>query len=245
MANPTTPSPDESLLALVTASMPTTIDDVLTLLQRMDDLFPNTDGLKWFNLLYLLVTKEIHDESRTEEFGDPSWVTRLDIVFATMYFKAVANFLSQSSAVPRSWAALFDARYRTDIERIQFALAGVNAHVNHDLALALLQTDEELHLIPSADSPEHRDYQRLNMLFAAVLPKALEFLATGILGELAQDTGKIGRLLAIWDVRVARDMAWDFANHLRPLSGPVRQIALTMQDRLTGTIGRTLLLPIQ
>jgi len=38
------------------------------------------------------------------------------------------------------------------------------------------------------------------------------------------DTGKIGRLLAIWDVRVARDVAWIFADLLQNLSGPVRNL---------------------
>ena len=81
-------------------------------------------------------------------------------------------------------------------------------------------------------------------MLKTVLPQALQFLATGILGELAQDTGKIGRLLAIWDVGVARDLAWDFADHLRNLSGLPREVALRIQDKFTGAIGRTLLLAL-
>jgi len=60
---------------------------------------------------------------------------------------------------------------------------------------------------------------------------------------LAQDTGEAGRLLAIWNVRVARDLAWDFADHLWNLQGVSRDFALEAQDKLTGVIGRTLLLP--
>ena len=75
-----------------------------------------------------------------------------------------------------------------------------------------------------------------------MLPSALTFLATGIVGELAQGTGKIGRLLAIWNVRAARDLAWDFANHTRGLEGVSRELALEGQDKLTGVIGRALLL---
>ena len=48
--------------------------------------------------------------------------------------------------------------------------------------------------------------------------------------------------LAIWKVRQARDLAWDFADHLR-LSGPLkRKLALLTQDKLTGVISRSLLL---
>ena len=69
----------------------------------------------------------------------------------------------------------------------------------------------------------------------------LLFGATGIVGEAIQDTGKIGRLLALWDVRAARDLAWDFADHLRNLKGLTRHFAVDAQDQVTGVLGRTLL----
>jgi hypothetical protein len=65
-------------------------------------------------------------------------------------------------------------------------------------------------------------------------------LATDTLGVLAQDTGKIGRLLAFWDICRARDLAWDFANHLRGLAGLARDGALNAQDGLTGVVGRAI-----
>lgn len=239
----TAPAPQD-LLKAVSEPLPVTIDQVIATMQTIDTLLPDSDGLKWFNLLYLLVTKEVQANHDTSTFADPAWVARLDVVFANFYFKAIADFLNQSGSTASSWSALFEARSRTDVDRIQFALAGMNAHINHDLALALLQTNQEMNLVPSHDSPEHNDYEKVNDLLETVLPKALEFLATGILGQIAQDTGKIGRLLAIWNVRVARDLAWDFSDHLRHLNGILREVALDSQDKLTGAIGRALLLPI-
>jgi hypothetical protein len=61
---------------------------------------------------------------------------------------------------------------------------------------------------------------------------------------LAEDSEKIGRLLAIWNVRAARDLAWDFADHLRCLTGIARKSALTAQDQVTGALGRSLLLAV-
>ena len=55
---------------------------------------------------------------------------------------------------------------------------------------------------------------------------------------------RISIFLAIWNVRVARDLAWDFADHIRSLSGVSATVALLGQDRLTGVIGRSLLLPV-
>ena len=232
---------DSQLIEVTGGPPPITIADVLSVMQKIDSLLPTGDGLKWFNLLYMMVTEKVDSTPPQGGWEDPAWLTRLDVVFAQFYFSAILNWLNSPAPVASSWQALFEARYRPGIDRIQFALAGMNAHINHDLALALLQTDTELNLIPAKTSPAYEDYEHVNGILEAVLPQALEFLATGILGELAQDTGKIGRLLAIWNVRAARDLAWDFADLLRPLTGMARDSALAAQDQLTGVLGRSLL----
>ncbi|HEY7402088.1 MAG TPA: DUF5995 family protein [Candidatus Angelobacter sp.] len=219
------------------------IADVVKILRAMDNALPSTDGLKWFVKIYIMVTAGVKDNPALTAFLDPAWMTRLDVVFANFYFSALAAFL-KGSPVPSSWQALFEARNRSGIDRIQFALAGMNAHINHDLALALLQTDQERHINPNAHSPQHKDFESVNGIIETVLPASLQVLASDELGELAQDTGKIGKLLAIWSVSAARDSAWDFADHLRNLNGIGRQIALNVQDKITGALGRSLLLPI-
>ena len=235
---------DAQLLQIVNRSSPASIADVIGVMQTIDGLLPSNDGLKWFNKLYLMVTQEIDSQTPPDGWEDATWLTRLDVVFAGFYFAAIAASLGQNADTPSSWDALFEARARAGVDRIQFALAGMNAHINHDLALALLQTDDQLHLKPALQSPEHDDYEHVNGLLEAVLPSALNFLATGIVGEVAQDTGKVGRLLAIWNIRAARDLAWEFADQLRSLGGVGREFALEGQDKLTGVIGRSLLLPL-
>jgi hypothetical protein len=235
---------DAQLLQIVTATSPASIADVIAVMQSIDGLLPSNDGLKWFNKLYLMVTQKIDTQPPPTGWEDAAWLTRLDVVFAGFYFAAIAGALERNANTASSWDALFEARNTAGIDRIQFASAGMNAHINHDLALALLQTDDELHLTPALQSPEHDDYEHVNALLEAVLPAALNFLAAGIVGELAQDTGRVGRLLAIWNVRVARDLAWDFADHLRTLGNVSRDSALEAQDKLTGVIGRSLLLPV-
>jgi len=233
---------NQQLLALADRSA-TTIPDVIDILEKMDDALPNTDGLKWFVKLYIMVSTGVNDDPASGSFLDPEWMSRLDVVFANIYFSSLAAYL-RGSAIPRSWQALFEARGRTDIDRIQFALAGMNAHINHDLALALLQTNQEHQINPNTLSPQHQDFESVNTIIEAALPGALRVLATDILGELAQDTGKIGKLLAIWNVSAARDLAWDFEDHLRNLKSAERQIALALQDKTTGALVRSLLLPI-
>jgi hypothetical protein len=157
-----------------------------------------------------------------------------------LYFTAVADFLAGRST-PSAWNALFEARNRSGVDRIQFALAGMNAHINHDLALALNATDAQLNIVPTPDGPEHTDYQSVNTILQALMPATLTMLATDTLGVLAQDTGKIGRILAFWDIVQARDLAWDFANQLRNLNGLACTAALDSQDALTGALGRAIL----
>jgi hypothetical protein len=236
--NPT----DAQLLQIVNAAAPAALADVLAVMQSIDGLLPSSDGLKWFNKLYMMVTQRIDLKPPPDGWEDATWLTRLAVVFANFYFTAIANALEQNPDVASSWRALFEARNKTGVDRIQFALTGMNAHINHDLALALLQTNDELHLTPPLQSPEHDDYEQVNGLLEQVLPSALNLLAAGIVGELAQDTGKVGRLLAIWNVRAARDLAWDFAGHLRNLEGASRDLVLEAQDKLSGVIGRMLLL---
>jgi hypothetical protein len=131
---------DQPLYDLVNGPAPTTIADVIARMQAIDAQLPASDGLKWFNLLYLMVTQQVDLHPPGGAWQSPVWLNRLDVVFAGFYFRSIVGSIG-GQAVPSAWNALFEARYRTGIDRIQFALAGMNAHINHDLALALLASN--------------------------------------------------------------------------------------------------------
>jgi Family of unknown function (DUF5995) len=231
---------DAVLYAAVSGAMPSTIEEVIATMEQVDAVLADDDGLKWFNRLYLVVTQQV-DLQSAANWKDAAWLVDLDVIFAGFYLKAIANSLSGDEAVPSSWQALMEARRNVGIDRIQFALAGMNAHINHDLALALLATDADQAVAPGKGSPQYADYEAVNGLLNAVMPSELTMLATDTLGVLAQDTGKVGRLLAFWDLCKARELAWDFADHLRGLSGVAREVALDTQDQMTGVVGRAIL----
>jgi hypothetical protein len=240
MASTTLSPADEALNAIVSAPPPDSINDVVARMEAIDAALPNGDGLKWFNRLYLMVTQQVDLKPPGGAWQDPAWLLGLDVVFARYYFGAVHGYLA-GTGIPSSWSALFEKRFQTGIDRIQFALAGMNAHINHDLAQALVDTDAAEGVTPAPNGPEHADYQAVNSLLATVMPSALNMLATDTLGVLAEDTGKIGQLLAFWDIVKARNLAWNFADHLRDLSGLVRQAALDAQDAVAGALGRAIL----
>lgn len=83
-----------------------------------------------------MVTTTVRDKAPADGWADEQWLKRLDVVFAKLYFKAVADSYRDPNTAPRSWQALFDVREQTSIARVQFALAGMNAHINHDLPIS-------------------------------------------------------------------------------------------------------------
>lgn len=234
----------QKLLALLASSAAlATIGDVIQIMENLDNILLPSDGLKWFNLLYLRVTQAVYEKPPTSGWHDQEWLVQLDITFAQLYFDALAHLCIDPTKVPRAWMALFESCDNPDIERVQFALAGINAHINHDLPLALVQTGKSLQIPPDRNSPECSDFENVNSMLNEVLPGTLNVLATGILGELAQDTGTIGRLLAMWSVKTARDTAWTNAELLWELQNlpSLSEDLMMVLDRLSGLAGRGLL----
>ena len=69
----------------------------------------------------------------------PAWLAELDVQFARLYLSALQGVLLRQQ-IPGCWRVLFGCRDQTSIARIQFALAGINAHINHDLSEAIVGT---------------------------------------------------------------------------------------------------------
>ena len=82
----------------------------------------------------------------------------------------------------RAWAALFEARAREGIAPIQFALAGMNAHINRDLRLALVETCRARDVVPARVSPQHADFRAIDPLLAETEARVRRNFATGLAG---------------------------------------------------------------
>lgn len=236
--------PNQSIPQLINTTPLSSINTVITVMQKLDAMLSTNDGVKWFNLLYLRVTQAVY-EKPDSYWKNPGWLKKLDTTFASLYFSALASsYTTDTTQVPRAWMALFEARNKQDIERVQFALAGMNAHINHDLPLALEQTCKNTTTSPSRGTPEYCDFTKVNNILSAVQPEILNDLATGILGGAMQDAGTVGRLLSIWCVETARDTAWTNAELLWAIRDnlTLRENFLTGLDRMTGLASRGLLL---
>jgi hypothetical protein len=196
--------------------------------------------------LYLKVTEAVLENPPATGWSSPAWLTRLDIIFAGLYFDAIGKWILDPTSAPRAWRVLLDARHRSNILRVQFALCGMNAHINRDLQLAVVQTGQELNIEPQINSPEHDDFERVNSILKIVEDQVLPVIATGIIGEIEQSLGQLDNILALWSVSVARENAWLNAMLLWAVRDIpfLRNAKLSESDHITGALGRALIIPV-
>lgn len=186
------------------------IADVIARMNEIDASLPRKDGVAYFNRLYLQVTEAVLTASSGTTFQSPQFLDRLDVVFAAMYFDAEATIGSGASCAV-AWRPLIERRGESRAP-IQFALAGMNAHINHDLPLAVVQTCQELGLAPDDDSPQHADYETVNSLLKTVEGQVAGWFDTGLIADVEDVTPKdVDNALAMWSVVTAREIAWDHA----------------------------------
>jgi hypothetical protein len=221
------------VLAVPPPGLPaTTIDDVIARMRAIDAALPADDGVACFNRMYLDVTRGVGDQVKQGQFGDPAWVTRLDVVFANLYFAGIDATSGPPSAEASAWQPLLASRGNPDIEPIQFALAGMNIHINHDLPLAVVATCADLDTTPTAGS--HReDYQKVDKLLDASEQSVREAFEPVDLRSADHHVAAVANLLCDWSINEARDVAWDtalaiWAVHDHPL----------LTKLLTGSLGR-------
>ncbi|MBV8220281.1 MAG: hypothetical protein JO325_17575 [Solirubrobacterales bacterium] len=133
-------------MSVGTGALVSTIPGVIARLQAIDGALPRKGGVPIFNRLYLQVTLAVDSASAGTEFENRPFLDRLDVIFAGLYFDAETTIDSGGSC-PVVWRPLGEARSDAR-EPIQFALAGMAAHINHDLPIAVVATSEELGLAP-------------------------------------------------------------------------------------------------
>jgi hypothetical protein len=223
------------------------IDDVLGTMADIDQALADTDGLKWFNHLYRAVTIGVQAAAGTGgAFKDPAFLRRLDVAFANLYFDAAAAGDQNPLAAPRAWRPLFQARNDRGLARIQFALAGMNAHINRDLPVGIVATFEAMGGSPSPESPEHDDFEQVNGILETVESQVKAEFATGVIGKIDAAAGPLDDIIAMWSVRAAREAAWTSAEVLWNLRSmpPLCDAFLDSLDGATGFAGRGLLVHV-
>ena len=221
----------------------TTVTEVVDIMEMLERELSDADGLWWFNHLYLRVTLAVRSAVTTTTFRDPAFLERLDVVFANLYFDAVAAGDADPLAAPSAWRPLFESRHQRDILSIQFALAGMNAHINRDLPAGIVATYLATDGAPGQTSARHADFESVNDLLETVEAQIKVEFSTGVVGLVDSVAGDVDDAVAMWKVRAARETAWTNAEVLWALrtSPALRNAFFGRLDSFTGFAGRGLL----
>lgn len=219
---------------------PGRVADVLDRMRELSDDLPPTDGVAVFNRVYLSVTEEIEEGLDSGRFQDSVMAEELDVRFAGRYLAAV-DAAAAGERPTACWRPLFQARRHPGVRPLQFALAGINAHIGHDLALALVDTCHD-----TGATPERlkTDFHRIGDLLIGMEERVREDVMPG--PDLLDVADPLTHLVGSWSLEAARDAAWAAFRALWGLREHP-ELVDEFADRIdasVGLVGRFLLTPL-
>jgi hypothetical protein len=241
-------APAGEAMARIVAVPPTDIAGVLSRLISVQSVLdnlppsPRQHRVAAFNSLYYTITDRVAAALRGPEVTEPEFLERLDVEFGKRYFTALKLWGENEDAMtPDSWEVLFRRGTDPRVSRLAAAMLGVNAHINFDLAMALIATWRQLDTGPGDEV--HPDYLVINKIFYQEIPGLRRRYSTP--WQLDLDT-LCGRL-DDWsqDVLVfgTRAMAWQQAERVWELRFDPENFAHAqlVMDRVTALLGETII----
>ncbi|WP_320774819.1 DUF5995 family protein [Streptomyces sp. CRN 30] len=213
---------------------------VLSRMRALDAALPPLDGVAVFNRVYLAVTEAVGRDLDAGRFPDTRAATTLDVLFAERYLAAV-DAVTDGRAPAACWRPLFQYRRHPQVRPLQFALAGINAHVCHDLALAVVDACRTLGCEP-ADLED--EFDRVGELLVLLEERIREELTPG--PDLLRIADPLTHLIGCWSLERARDATWVAARtlwSLRRLPGLAGECTERL-DAAVGLASRLLLTPL-
>ncbi|MFC4610974.1 DUF5995 family protein [Streptomyces maoxianensis] len=215
------------------------VDTVVERMHSFRSRWPAADGVAVFNRVYLAVTEEIDRRIDGGEFPDRRAAVTLDVLFARRYLMAV-DAVAAGRRPPACWRPLFQYRRHPGVRPLQFALAGINAHIGHDLALAVVDACRALGCEPADLEGE---FDRVGDILTLLEERIREDLMPG--PDLLEIADPLTHLLGSWSLDRAREGAWSAARLLWGMR-ELPDLAEEFTERLdsgVGLVGRFLLTP--
>ncbi|MFH9008259.1 DUF5995 family protein [Streptomyces afghaniensis] len=224
----------------VPPAVDTPVDGVISRMRALDATLHPRDGVAVFNRVYLAVTEGVDRYVDTGRFPDPHAAITLDVRFAERYLEAVEAAAGERRP-PACWRPLFQFRRHPGVRPLQFALAGINAHIGHDLALAVVDTCRTLDCAPAELEDE---FDTVGDLLVSLEERIREDLMPG--PDVLQIADPLTHLLGSWSLERARDATWTAARALWALRGfpDVAEEFTERLDTAVGFAGRMLLTPL-
>ena len=185
-----------------------TVEEAVAGLTALEEAFRlSNDRRGVFAGAYITITSAMQQSINAGQFEDNEWVRQYLLQFVRLYVDALNSFdQGDLERVPAAWRIAFDLSARGEGMVIQHLLLGVNAHINHDLAIALVRAGID------PDRPvRYNDHTGVNDVLrraANTLQDHVERLYSPALHFLDEIFGQWDEDFACLLVDRARETAW-------------------------------------
>jgi hypothetical protein len=159
------------------------------------------------------------------QFHDPQWVSRLLHLFANYYFLALDAYEQNDARTPAVWRLAFDAAAQQQTQVLQDLLLGINAHINYDLVLTLVDMlePEWAGLSPDQRRQRYEDHCHVNTIIAATVDSVQDQVVTPDsrwLGVVDWALGPLDEHMAARLIRCWREEVWQQAMQMLATADP-------------------------
>lgn len=142
---------------------------------------------------YMLMTRNMLIAIDADEFNDDGWVYELLHRFADYYFDALDAYEQDRAIAPAVWRTAFDATREPRTQVLQNLMLGVNAHINYDLVLTLVDMleDEWSQLSTEERSRRYTDHCYVNF----VIGRTIDTVQDTVIEQLAPQMDIVDKML--------------------------------------------------
>lgn len=188
-----------------------------------------------FLACYRLMTANMLAAIEAGEFHDAGWVAALLEHFAEYYFVALDDYAAGSAGTPVVWRFTFDTATQGEVLVLQNLLLGINAHINYDLVLALvdLLDPEWGSLTPERRQLRYEDHHHVNAIIGRTVDSVQDQvvdpslpamrLVDALLGPV--DEWLASRLISSW-----RESVWNAATEM--LDSTLREERAALREQI-------------
>ena len=144
---------------------------ILRMQERIDAWERNNDRRAIFLTCYKMMTENMFAAVDAEEFNDGVWVRNLLHRFAEYYFAGLNAYEQNSPDTPAAWRVAHDEAKNDKVMTLQHLFLGINAHINYDLALTLVDVlENDWPQLPQPLRRErYQDHCHVNDIIAATI----------------------------------------------------------------------------
>jgi hypothetical protein len=187
-----------------------------------------------FPAMYARVTDRIRSEVAAGRFDDGEAMVGFAQAFASRYLLP----MSGAAPMPTCWRSARDEVGNDRLLIVQHLLLGINAHVNHDLPLVVVQLADQRGEISALRS----DFDAINTVLAETMPAVLRDL-----GRVSRWVNVLaaqgGRRVFKFSLEAARHQAWRSAQALFDLDPEQRAAEVTGIDGIVTGLARVVTRP--